>query len=78
MTKKALEACMKTATEAYEQAQNDVIRGYRTKQQIYGPYFSALYAIEGIVDALCTSDEKVMWTELTDKQHKHIRKLLKM
>lgn len=78
MTKKALKAGIAIATEAYEEAQHAIYAGYRKKEDIYGRYFAALYAIEGMIGMLCDSDEKVEWTSITDKQHKHVRKLLKL
>lgn len=78
MTQKALKACLKTATEAYEEAISNIERGYRKKQEIYDVYFAAIYAIDGIVYALLTTDEKVIYSNMVDKQHKEIRKLLKM
>lgn len=78
MTKKALKAVKDAATEAYQTALYDIDAGYKRKQEIYNMYFNAIYIVEGIVDALCTSDEKVEWGEQVDEQHKTIRKILKI
>lgn len=78
MTQKALKACLQTATEAYEQTLQNIEDGYMKKQHVYDVYFAAIYAIEGIVDSLCNTDEKVTWAGMVDKQRKEIRKLLKM
>lgn len=78
MSKKALETCKKLATEAYEDAQYHAIQGYRKSQDIYNVYHAQMYTIEGVLDDLCTSDEKAEWSKLTDKQHKQIRKILKL
>lgn len=78
MSKKALKAVMNAATEAYQVALYDIEQGYKGKKEIYNMYFNAIYIVEGIVDALCPSDEKVEWTEQVDKQHKNIRALLKL
>lgn len=78
MTQKALKVCLKTATESYKEAISSIERGYLKRQQIYDVYFAAIYAIDGIVYELLTTDEKVIYSNMVDKQHKEIRKLLKM
>lgn len=78
MSQKALKSVLKIADEAYEQALYDIENWTKPNKTIYDTWFAVMYALEGVVDDLCSEEEKLEYTEMYDKRLKFLRFYLKI
>ena len=78
MSKNALKSVLKISQEAYDQAFNDIMFTAKPRKIIYDNWFAIMYALEGIVDALCNDEEKLEYTKMFDNNYEKLQILLKL